>query len=949
MDERATLITHTGRSSGVRRAIRAGLAACVAWCVSSLMSTLHGAEFLEGFDGPEISWLIAVSSKDCRVVDHRRHAQIRRFGSGSESVILDSRKIERAEMFHGLSPARILEEPVTATVWVRSNRSGAMLSLRVVYPHLIDPQTGKIAFRWLDGESYETDNKWQMLTCMTSQKELVRRNQLLRAQYGAQSDLSDAYVDRARLSLELGAGATELFIDELKLSPVVSPSSDTPILPDDRPPSELLPDVKIQHDRLLLDGQAWFLTFVPYHGDPPAELANMGVNLVWIPRHDDRELIDSLQQSGIGVIATPPLALSPDGQVFDAENAVLAPLSEDLDPILFWMLGNEIPASGRRRLGNWQKQLLSADRRRQRPLMANVTSGERGFSRLVDMLGVSRTVHGTGLDYLHYRDWLADRQLTARPGSFMWTWIDVEPSADVIQRRQAQHLTLPVIEPEQLRSQTYAAISSGMRGIGFWSTQGLFHDAAGAAETRLMLKQLHFELRLLEPWLATGSPAGQARFQLVRGQSAPSVATAVRKPSVTPIGHSVPGNSKPLTEESAQISGTLLGSDFGTLLLGSWFEEYSQFTPGRMAATDVQIVVPGIKETAKAWEVSTTEIRPLVTDRNAVPGGTMIRLPQMDVTTAIVISSDLSLGDDLRRRMSEIQVESATCIVQLARAKLQRVSGVIDELRSLGHAQPDADRMLAKARQLAELAAQELERKDFVRARKNGDYALQMLRVLQRAHWDDAVASLSHPASSPHAICFQTLPDHWRMQSRLNEVRGRASGNLLHSGDFEDEDTFRTAGWQHSQNDIPGIVATAELIQPSDRRGYSLRMAAGSLPDKSAPLVIAAPPVTVVTPRVPVQNGQIVRIRGTVKVLRPFAGTRDGFQISDSLGGPAAIHWNQSGDWQSFELWREVPATDSLTVKLTLFGIGEVLIDDLVIETLDPTPVVTPVLSTPVK
>lgn len=929
-DERATYMTHRAARTNRCCAPRARLIISLVLCLALLSLTARGAEFLEGFDGPDVSWQVAVSSRTCRVVDHRRHAQIRRFGSGSESIIFDAQKIERAELSHGLSPARILEEPVTATVWLRSNRSGSTLSLRVVYPHLIDPETGKIAFRWLDGETYQTDKKWQMLTCTTSQKELVRRNQLLRAQYGPQSDLRDAYVDRARLSLELGEGATELFIDELKLSPVVSPSMDTPVLPADSPLGDQLPEVKIQHDRLLLDGQAWFLTFLPYHGDPPAELANMGVNLVWIPRHDDRELIDSLQQSGIGVIATPPLATSPNGDVFDAENAGLAPLSEDLDPILFWMLGNEIPASGRRRLANWQKQLLSADRRRQRPLMANVTSGERGFARLVDMLGVNRTVHGTGLDYLHYRDWLADRQMAARPGSFMWTWVDAEPAADLVQRRRAQHLTLPVIEPEQLRSQTYAALSGGMRGIGFWTTQGLFHDAAGAAETRLMLKQLHFEMRLLEPWLATGSPAGQAKFQVMqelnRGGRQPIPAVSLTGPVDTP-----------------QISGTLLGSDFGTLLLGTWFEKHSQFTPGQMTANEVQIVVPGIKETAKAWEVTTTEIRPLVTDRNAVPGGTLIRLSQLDVTTAIVISSDLSMGDDLRRRMREIQAESATCIVQLARAKLQRVSGVIDELRALDHAQPDAERMLKRARQLTEQATQHLDKKDFDDARKQGDYALQMLRVLQRAHWDDAVAAMSHPLSSPHTVCFQTLPDHWRMLNRLKGSGEMASANLLHSGNFEDEDTFRTAGWQHSQNQQPGIVAAAELIQPSDRRGYCLRMAAGPVLDKSAPLLLAAAPVTVVTPGVPVQAGQIVRIRGKVKVLRHIAGTRDGFQISDSLAGPSgAIHWHQSGEWQQFDLLREVSATDTLTVTLTvtltLFGIGEVLVDDLAIQTLDAAP-----------
>ena len=134
------------------------------------------------------------------------------------------------------------------------------------------------------------------------------------------------------------------------------------------------------------------------------------------------------------------------------------------------------------------------------------------------------------------------------------------------------------------------------------------------------------------------------------------------------------------------------------------------------------------------------------------------------------------------------------------------------------------------------------------------------------------------------------------------------------------------------------MLATAELIQPSDRKGFSLRMAAGPVADKSVPLILADPPVTVVTPGVPVQAGQTVRIRGAVKVQRPITGTRDGFQISDSLGGSiAAIHWTEAGEWKRFELLREITATDTLTLKLTLFGMGEVLIDDLSIQTQDAT------------
>src|SRR5262249_42878580 len=152
----------------------------------------------------------------------------------------------------------------------------------------------------------------------------------------------------------------------------------------------------------------------------------------------------------------------------------------------------------------------------------------------------------------------------------------------------------------------------------------LFHEGAAAAEIRLMLKQLHFEIRLLEPWLATGSPGGEARFQLVPDKPAAPVATAARKPIVTPAGHSLPSQLPSKSVETNQVSGTLFESEFGMLLLGTWFEDRSQFVPGRMASNDVQIIVPGMKETAKAWEVTTTEIKPLITDRTAVAGGTLL-------------------------------------------------------------------------------------------------------------------------------------------------------------------------------------------------------------------------------------------------------------------------------------------------------------------------------------
>ncbi|MDB5392227.1 MAG: hypothetical protein JWM11_7873, partial [Planctomycetaceae bacterium] len=937
------------------------------------------ADFLEGFDGPKASWIVNSNSRACKIVDHRRQTQLRRAGTAAEQIIFDAKVITRIELVHRLSPARALDE-LTASVWVRSNRTGATLALRIVFPHLTDPQTGHKMVRWIEGDSYTADNTWQSLKCQTTKKEVQRRMQLLRASLGPEIDLQDVYVDRALIFAELGTGTTELCFDELKLGPVVNPSSEIPLMPEEIPQRAELPDIKMQHDRLLFNGQPYFMTFIPDHGEPAGELADIGVKLAWIPEYQDVQRALQFRNAGIGCIATPPAATSPEGEILDADTAGLAPLTEDFDSIWFWMLGNGITPGDRSRLSSWQKQMLSADRRRQRPLMAGVTSGERSFSRIVSMLGTSRSVQHTGLEYLAYRDWLTDRKMAARPGIFRWTWIDVEPNRELAASRRARRFAQPVIEPDQLKSQFYAAICSGVQGLGFWSTEGLFRDAVGTAETRLMLKQLHFELRLLEPWLATGSVQHHARFELSPQVASPPIA-AGKKRGVTPVGHRVPStNGKPSptpvvpvvgkAADSPHVEATLIESDFGTLLLGMWYDPNAQFVSGQMAARNVKIVVPGIKETAKAWEITTTEIRPVKTDRNAVPGGTQITLDQFDGTVAIIISTDLGLGDKLRSQVAQMQAQSATTIVQLARAKRQRVEAVIQEISLLGHPQPDDERMLDKASKCLDQAIQDLEDKEYLKAREQADLTLRMLRVIQRAHWDAARESLAklylpkqvgHPSdwgfrgllgqagktphaalsptkaglkadlgpptahqiseqdaelktvllnahvSGPHTFCFQTLPDHWKLINRIQtdalpSLSERAAGmaaalpevtDLLRFGNFEQDAEFRNAGWEHLQNSIPNVAATAELVQPGDRQGYCLRLAAVGTNEKLTAPLIPLPPVTFTTPGIPVQAGQIFRIHGWIKVLRPITGSRDGFEISDSIGGPdAALHWN---------------------------------------------------------
>jgi hypothetical protein len=310
------------------------------------------------------------------------------------------------------------------------------------------------------------------------------------------------------------------------------------------------------------------------------------------------------------------------------------------------------------------------------------------------------------------------------------------------------------------------------------------------------------------------------------------------------------------------------------------------------------------------------------------------------MTSIIVVSSDPALKERFRRRIERIAPTSAQLAVQLAEAKFERVARVDRELHTLGVGQSNSDMLLGAAQSLIEQARTSLQAREYHRARQVAGEASQVLRRLQRASWDEATRSLSSPASSPYTTCFQTLPDHWRLVTRFGQNSVSADSNLLRSGDFEDADTVLAESWGHAQQQIPGVRASAELYPLPHRGNYCLRLVAAQAAGEDPPPPFDGWPVAVTTSPVMVRSGQIVHISGWVKVVSKITGGTEGVLIYDSIGGSeSALRYRMSGEWQRFDLLREVQETGELTLKLALGGLGEVQFDDLRI--IAQTPVTT--------
>ena len=100
---------------------------------------------------------------------------------------------------------------------------------------------------------------------------------------------------------------------------------------------------------------------------------------------------------------------------------------------------------------------------------------------------------------------------------------------------------------------------------------------------------------------------------------------------------------------------------------------------------------------------------------------------------------------------------------------------------------------------------------------------------------------------------------------------------------------------------------------------------------------LQSPPVWVTSPSVAVEAGQIVVLRGWVRVPQPIAGSVDGLLVVDSLGGePLAERVRLTAGWQDFLIYRVAPQSGPLTITFALTGLGEAWIDDVTIQPLVP-------------
>ncbi len=896
--------------------------------------------FVESFDEGEPSWRVEHDPAALQLAGHRRQRHLRREGQGAE---LYQARVQQAggeiSFRHSLRPAVAIED-LTLSVWIRSNQPGMRLCLRLVFPDESDLETGGPLTSLIIGDRYEAADEWQELTC-TATTEAVQ-DAIRRTRYrsnGRRLSTEGVYVDQAVLVsvVQPEPAAIEVLFDDLSFGPIVPPARMNELRTVDFEIPEPDGPVEFRLNQLSVEGEPFFPIIAPYHGDAgesTADFQNAGINVAWIMDWRDDALLAALQAAGLWATATPPRATGEQGEVLNVREAGLPPFAEATRPILFWNLGPRIPAYTLDELIGWVEQLRAADLKFDRPTLADVTGGEYAFSSHVDLLAASRHITNTAITFDNYRDWLRSSRTEAFLNTFFWTWIQTEPTSQTIQARAAAGDLPVVLEPAQIRLQVYAALQAGCRGLGYWKTAPLAADGPGTEERRYTLSRLNLELKLLEPMLATSDKPGVPVAFNVQSVKPGSEGYRVRpsyhqltmtgpEPATSPFA---PSERPPGAAEAV-----LTKTDLGPLLIAVWYGESAQFCPGPMAKHNVKIVVPGVAETSAAWLLTPTRIRHL--PDKPVAGGKEITIDKFDQTAVVLFTTDQSIIGRLERTVQRIAPQAAQATVALARTKRNRVVAIHQQLSAITLPLPDGPAMVHKADELIATAESQLAGGSYDDALRSADDALEMLRILQRAHWEDAVRQFASPLASPHAVCYSTLPDHYRLIAEVGAVLRHpgAGTSLLPTGTFEDDEEMVRDGWLNTV-DPPSLAGGGALVAGDSKEGrYALELVvqpreapAGRTSTRNDGAVLFR------SPPMPVTAGQVLHISGWIRVDGSIPSHRDGATIHDNLLGPSAgLRWTKTNGWEFFEMLREVPVDGNYDVTLTLHSEGRVLFDDL--------------------
>jgi hypothetical protein len=878
----------------------------LALLLCAVLAATAWGDYHATFEGSETSWRAASADVGYRIADHRRVRDLQHSGAGCEMIGLVAGAGTAIYFQNSVPHARVIHE-LEPSVWVRCDRPGIQLLARVVLPRTKDPRNGQPLTTIVGGPVTTRSGAWERLRLQRIPLLLDRQVRVLRSQLGYQIDSGEAFVDQIILNLFVGPGQATVWIDDLELTGDVEPADreatvgrgdavQVGAVAERLPPTAGVragrapQEVRLQGTVMMIGSRPMLTRAITYQGEPLGFLKRLGFNAVRIASTPSPALLDEAARQGMWIIAAPP-----EPAEIEREG-----IGDRFRQVLAWDMGSGLAGSQRETIARWAHALKRSDPRPQRPLLGECKTDQRAFSRMLSVLVTGRAALGTSLELAGFARWMAGQSRLAVPGTPIWARIQTQPQPALREQLQilapASNSTIGV-GPHEISRLVWISLSAGARGLLFDSASPLTGTDAATRHRAEALELLNLQLSLLEPWLASATV-------------------------VSSVGSSDPS-----------VTGVLLyaRAERARLLLPVHWQRGGQCVTGPPETEPVAVVVPGVPEPNRAYEVSLGGLRLL--RRARVAGGIRVWLEQVDAASVVLMTQDDLVLSSISQRVAQTAPRASQLMAGLVTAELQQVA-LIDRRLALRE-----DPIRAQIAGLLATARADLEQSHVLRG--SGKYqraynqarrARHALTRVMRIHYEQVVGADTSPVASPLQLTHATLPEQQTFATRLRA--SRVAANQLIDGDFEDLAKMRQAGWQHFQHAAEGLRGTVELSPAEPHSGrFSLRLHVSANDPKTSPNVVAAPPLWITSPPVRVSAGQLIQIHAWVRVEMREPEPVDGLLVIDSLTGAAlAERIGTTAGWREITLYRVVPpSSSSLSVTFALSSYGQADIDGLTI------------------
>jgi hypothetical protein len=931
-------------------------------CVLLLLSCV-GRSFArmrwEDFEDPTTSWRRVGGSISYRLDAHQRDSMEYYTGSRSEHFRMMVGTPERdAPLYLAHDVGRPLADisSFAISLYLRSNRGGHQIFAEVVLPESRHVETQQPLSILIPGTIYNRTGGWQRLQ-ITDFPEAIRSGVwALRLQHGAQVDPENAYVDRILVNVYAGPGEMDVWFDDLDIQEYIAAFSETPQVPSgdegggSNPPNPtgeyptrtpadsmlemegrraewenalngseadahlirevgagpLNPRPILRRGSVLIDdGRPMSPRMIEYRGEPLQSLKRMGFNTVWMAGAPVDEILHMALQERMWIACPPP---EPTAGVGISRSSGYE-IDERHDRVIAWIAGRNLEEDQLNATTVRLEAVRAADDISDRIIVGEANTALKKYSRsmLLDYMLFGQNPLLSSLPVEDSVEWVKHQQYLIRPGTPIWTTIQTEPSALLLdQWRRITGNEQAVLETSEqavtldhMRMAVRAALASGCRGILFESNSPLVKADGSSDRYRVAAIELvNLELEMMEPWIAAGRYDG-------------------------PASCSEPG-----------IKAFVMSTDRARLVVPYVSDPYAQYAVGRAAADSVSIVVPGVPEDYETYLWTPGSMRPLKTERTA--GGVRATVEQFTPSTLIVMSQNPLILHNITKQSYVRGQQAAALRMELTRLRLDKVRTVLSQLpREALPSNPSPEQYLAYTERYLEASHEAMNTRDYGTSFLLAENAEEPLRVVQRATWERMTQSVNDPfatfspLTTPVDVCFDSLPLHAVFHRGLSSAQ--FGPNLLQGGDHEDDATWRSSGWEIYDDAMPELVASAELDPVAARTGrQGLKLQVGMRPGEEPYSWIATSPLQIVSPSVRFEEDVLLCFHGWVRLSGPIEGSVDGLMVIDSAGGVAtAQRITQTGAWREFTMFRWLPAGVRGNLTIRMSGLGEAWVDDL--------------------